>query len=77
MGYNQGMTIITDNQYCLSLLNDALRALQGNKKDAKDKRAWAETITKLEQTIAYFESHVISQSPVQKGMREQIAKMFS
>lgn len=55
------MTEIQNDKYCLSLLEDALRALQGNKPQERgeEARAWAVTITELEKVIAYFEKYVV------------------
>lgn len=54
--------MVHDDEFCLNLLNDVLRALQGNKpkvKDPQEARAWAVTVTELEKTIAYFEKFVV------------------
>lgn len=57
------MTEIPNDKYCLSLLEDALRALRGNKPQERsdEARAWAVTITNLETTIAYFEKYAVKE----------------
>lgn len=56
------MTVIQNDAFCLQLMENALDALRGNKKDVKDPqeaRAWAITITEQEKTIAYFKTFVV------------------
>ena len=58
------MTIVHDDEFCLNLLNDALRALRGNKqsvKDPQEARYWAVTVTELEKVVAYFETYVVDE----------------
>ena len=56
------MTEVSNEEICRSLLDDALRALKGNKPQerSEDARAWAVTITELEKVIAYFEKYVVN-----------------
>jgi hypothetical protein len=56
------MTTVHDDEFCLNLLNDALRALRGNKQsvtDPHEARAWAVTVTELEKVVAYFQVFVV------------------
>jgi hypothetical protein len=51
-----------DDEFCLSLLNQALDAFRGNKESVKDPieaRAWAITVTDLEKAAAFFEKAVV------------------
>lgn len=52
---------VSDDQFCTNLIENAIRALRGNKpQDKSDKaRFYAVTITEMEKVYAYFRIYVL------------------